>query len=319
MGKENLYTTYRTIVVREKEVSDANPFPVSVVGSITVAGTIAATQSGAWAVSTLGIVSTLNSSVATLTSGNSFTGTAENAKDYAAITINVHASHDSAVDGLSVEWSSNGTDWDGIPDKFTVRGSIWRSIPLRVKAQFFRVKYTNGGTNQTSFRLQTVLNPTTTREELFTRTFEATLAISTSPAYVTGDALGVLITFDNAVPPGRLSGMIHTIILTDLDKENSRVDVVFFKANPSGTTFTDNSALDIADADLPKFIGHKRIEPADYCDFLDNSAATVANIGLPFNLDGGTSLYAVCVIRQGKTYTSTTDLTLKVVVVPGEN
>lgn len=102
-------------------------------------------------------VSTANSSTAVLGASAVFTGTSEDIKDYAVIQINVIASHASATDGLSVQQSSNGTDWDST-DVFTIAAATGKAFSFQPAARFFRLVYTNGGTLQTYFRLQTIFH-----------------------------------------------------------------------------------------------------------------------------------------------------------------
>lgn len=144
-----------------------------------------------------------------------------------------------------------------------------------------------------------------------TVTLQQTPTVSTSPAYTAGDAIGGKISFTSAVraaSPG--SGMIHSIGISDLAKQDSAIDIIFFSADPSGTTFTDNTALDIADADLTKIIGIKKLVATDYSDFADNACACVGNVGLPFKLASGTTLYACLIARGTPTFASTNDITV---------
>lgn len=104
-----------------------------------------------------GQVSTNNSTTSTLTSGSTFTGTSEDAIAFSEIRVSVIASHASATDGLSIQQSSDGTNWD-ITDTYTIPASTGKVYAVPRSARFVRVVYTNGGTNQTSFRLQTILN-----------------------------------------------------------------------------------------------------------------------------------------------------------------
>lgn len=110
---------------------------------------------GATWMATIGRVSTNNSSTATLLSGAVFTGTSDEVKNYAAIQISVISNVASATDGLSLQQSSDGTNWD-ITDVYTVAAATGKVFSVQPAARFFRIVYTNGGTNQASFRLQTV-------------------------------------------------------------------------------------------------------------------------------------------------------------------
>lgn len=141
----------------------------------------------------------------------------------------------------------------------------------------------------------------------------ATPTLAVAGTYASGDSVGTLITFTQA-STDRDTGVIQHVTLVDLAKQNIAADIIFFSANPSGTTFTDNGALDIADADMSKVIGHVSISSTDYCSLNDNSFATKANIGLVFKLTTSNTLYAAIVTRGAPTYTSG-DITLEVGVL----
>lgn len=112
---------------------------------------------GALRVDLNGTVSTVNSSTATLLAAAVFTGTSEDAINYNEIRVSVIASHASATDGLSIQQSSDGTNWD-ISDTYTIPAATGKVFALPRQARYVRVVYTNGGTNQSSFRLSTIFN-----------------------------------------------------------------------------------------------------------------------------------------------------------------
>lgn len=101
----------------------------------------------------------VNSSTSTLGSGAAFTGTGEEVTSFEEILINVVANVASATDGLSLQQSSDGSNWD-IVEVWTVRAGVALVAAVSVKAKFFRVVYTNGGSAQSSFRLQTIFKRT---------------------------------------------------------------------------------------------------------------------------------------------------------------
>lgn len=113
-------------------------------------------------VSQVSLVSTNNSSTATLGSGGVFTGTSDNVTDFSSILINVFSDVASAALGLSVQQSSNGTNWD-LVDTYTVPAGVGKTYSVAPTARFFRIVYTNGGTIQTAFRLQTIFHYTATK------------------------------------------------------------------------------------------------------------------------------------------------------------
>lgn len=100
-------------------------------------------------------VSVLNSRSTILANGAVFTGTSENVTKYKQIQITVISDQASAVDGLSIQQSSNGTNWD-ITDSYSISANTGYTISVGVGASFFRIVYTNGGVTQTSFRLQCI-------------------------------------------------------------------------------------------------------------------------------------------------------------------
>lgn len=140
---------------------------------------------------------------------------------------------------------------------------------------------------------------------------ESTPTIDTA-AYASGDLIGDKIELTNAARTAAGSGIIQSISIIDDDGEEAAMDVLFFDTDPTNTTFTDNDPVDIDEADLENYIGHASVASADYSSFASNSAASVQNVGIPFDLASGTSIWAVIVSRGTPTYTATDDLTLRV-------
>lgn len=107
-------------------------------------------------IATSGLLDSSNSSTTPLGVGGVFTGTATDALLYGFISISVISDVASAVDGLVIQQSSNFTNWD-ITDSYTIPAGTGKSFTFGRTARYFRVVYTNGGTIQTSFRLQAIL------------------------------------------------------------------------------------------------------------------------------------------------------------------
>lgn len=144
-----------------------------------------------------------------------------------------------------------------------------------------------------------------------TQRYAGTPTLSTA-AYGAGDLLGTLLKAGMARTAGQ-GIVVLDVTVTDLGKQNQALDVIFFDANPSATTFTDNSPLDVADADLPKVSGYVNLGTADYCSFNDNSIATKRNVGLAVNPASGTVWY--CAVTRGTPTHGTVDLTLRMGVL----
>jgi len=104
-------------------------------------------------------ISTANSTTATLDADGVYTGTAEELTDYAGAIVTIYSDQASATDGLEIQWSPDGTNWDGA-DAFTVPAATQKTFSFQPVAKYLRVQYTNGGTTQAVFRLQTQLKAT---------------------------------------------------------------------------------------------------------------------------------------------------------------
>jgi hypothetical protein len=111
----------------------------------------------------IGTMSTDNSTTTPLGISGVFTGTSEDVKNYAAINISIFTNQASVTDGLSLEWSQDGTNWDEKMN-ISIGASKVESYEFGIRARYFRIVYTNGVIAQGVFRLQTILHPTRTRE-----------------------------------------------------------------------------------------------------------------------------------------------------------
>jgi len=129
-------------------------------------------------------------------------------------------------------------------------------------------------------------------------------------AYASGDVLGTLnpievevFTFNNG------TGILQSCIVGDLAKQDGIIDILIFNDNPTATTFTDNSALTVNAADVPKIIDVISIVAADYKDFATNSVAVKSAIGVPIKNVSLTigklnKIWVAFVSRDTKTYTA---------------
>lgn len=103
------------------------------------------------------VISTNNSYSANLLAGAIFTGTSEDVSNFAEMRITVTASHASATDGLSIQQSTDNVNWD-IIDIYTIPAATGKTFVVPRQAKWFRIVYTNGGTNTTFIRLSSLLN-----------------------------------------------------------------------------------------------------------------------------------------------------------------
>lgn len=123
-----------------------------------VSGTISLPTGASTSTLQTNLVSTDNSTTSPLGIDAVYTGTGEDCSGYAAVAINIKADVDSAADGMSFQFSSDNSNWDDA-NEFTYTASEGsRRFQFPATAQYFRMVFTNGGTEQASFRLQTILH-----------------------------------------------------------------------------------------------------------------------------------------------------------------
>ena len=144
-------------------------------------------------------------------------------------------------------------------------------------------------------------------------TFTSTPTITTGSAYSSGYLLGTKITLSSAlVSP--YSTIIHHVAIIDLDMQMKNIDVVFFNADPTATTFTDRAAFDIADADITKIPAGAIKTVNSHYSFNDNGISLPSD-KTPIRMIGTTtSLYAALVVRNTVTYSSANGITLVVTI-----
>jgi hypothetical protein len=188
--------------------------------------------------SVTGIISTLNSTADTLDADVLFTGTGEDVSDYKSIGINVIASHASATDGMTFQFSSDGTNWDKV-HSFTLAAATPKFFNIPVEAQWFRIVYTNGGTDQTYFRLQSIYHATMTKE--------STLRLSEDIDAETAAQLG------RTVLAGKANGFYRNI---SLDNATGALPTMFYGHHElhEGNYFSYTSALDLTNAQTISYL-----------------------------------------------------------------
>jgi hypothetical protein len=101
------------------------------------------------------LVSSANSTSTPLLAGVTFEGDAEEINGYGIIYVNTYSDQVSAIDGLEIQQSSDGVNWDHC-DEFTIPAAKGKNFSINPYAKYVRVRYTNGDEDQTEFRLQTI-------------------------------------------------------------------------------------------------------------------------------------------------------------------
>lgn len=98
-------------------------------------------------------ISTANSTTSPLNAAAVFTGTAEDVSQYASVVVAVKTDQNGTY---SVQFSTNGTDWDSVLTRYYRTGQIEPPHRFTITRQYVRVVFTNtSASNQTYIRLQT--------------------------------------------------------------------------------------------------------------------------------------------------------------------
>lgn len=122
-------------------------------------------------------------------------------------------------------------------------------------------------------------------------------------AYSSGDVIGDQSPIEVELVQGEYgTGIIQTVITKDLSNQSAAIDLFVFSSRPTGT-YTDNSAMDVSDADAASLIGVINIVATDYAASADSSFATTRSIGLVIkNMSGTNKVWFIPVSRGTPTY-----------------
>jgi hypothetical protein len=140
-----------------------------------------------------------------------------------------------------------------------------------------------------------------------TTSIKDTTAVSTSPAYTSGDAVGAKRTLANAVTVAGGTAILESIMILDRANQKSDLEILIFDSDPSGATITDNAAFVYSTDDL-KVIARIPVSAADYVTLNSKAVACLKGLGVVLKANGGTSLYAAVVAVGTPTFAATTDL-----------
>jgi hypothetical protein len=153
----------------------SNQSAIPVTGSFTVS-------------SSAGVLDPTNSSTTPLGIGGVFTGAAFEVTGYVAINVNVMSNVASATNGLSVQFSPDGTNWDH-SHSTTYTAATGVGYIFNAEYRYARVVYTNGATAQSFFRLQTIFKNTLTNSSLYTlsQTVNSNMFAQLNRSIITGE------------------------------------------------------------------------------------------------------------------------------------
>jgi len=153
------------------------------------------------------------------------------------------------------------------------------------------------------------------------------ILITSSPTvsttlYAVGASIGGLQTLANAARVSAAagssgtSGLIQSVeMITKSHQPGATYDVVFFDANPSGSTCTDHNAVTVASADIGKVIGVSHLADATQAGAAVDIWQDLTMRTMPYSLNSATSIFACVITRATPTYPSTSDVTFKFQVI----
>lgn len=156
----NISSVVKQVFGKLKVVGSDGTVIGNVGDALKVSGTFSATTNE-------GLVDSGNSSTIALGANATFTGSSIEIKDYAAINVAAFSDVSSAADGLKMQFSPDGTNWDH-EHAFSVTGNIGVSYAQAAELRYFRIVYVNGATPQSFFRLTTILKSTTVSPSRYT-------------------------------------------------------------------------------------------------------------------------------------------------------
>jgi hypothetical protein len=136
-----------------------------------------------------------------------------------------------------------------------------------------------------------------------------TPAVSASPDYSTGDCVGSLLTFQPVVLAAGHDATVQAVTVQCKVANTVAMDLILFNANPSASTFTDNSAPAVHADDLAKVIGVINITKWTSMGSNSQSMGEATNLAFPVEL-ATTAAYGVLVARGTVNLASTSDITV---------
>lgn len=134
-----------------------------------------------------------------------------------------------------------------------------------------------------------------------------TTAVSASPDYSIGDAVGGKRTMSNAYRVSGGTAVLEDIVLLDRANQGPGLTIYLFDSDPSAATITDNSAFVFSTDDL-KVIAQISVSPSDWITTNSKKIAHLRGLGALLKGSGTTSLYAAIVATTAYNAAATDDL-----------
>ncbi len=195
-----------------------------------------------------GTVDASNSSTVALAGGASFTGSWVENKDYAAIALGVKADQNSATDGLEMQFSNDGSTVHHVHYYTYLFSSGGIGYSFQPEFKYYRVKFTNGASAQSSFTLSTTARhvPVFPSQYRVNHTITGESQVLLTRGVITGESTAGGGTFVNVKvnPSGALTtdatiaGLDASVLGQELMANSLPVVIA---SNQSAIPITDNS------------------------------------------------------------------------------
>jgi hypothetical protein len=141
-----------------------------------------------------------------------------------------------------------------------------------------------------------------------------TPAVSATPDYSAGDAVGAIMTFTGAVRTSGGAAILQAARIFSKVPNTVQFDLLLFNAAP--TAPTDNVAFDLQSADYAKLIG---VVPVTEWTSLGTTACVGQSVGRaqPVKPATGTSIFGVLVVRGTLNLAAVSDIVVTLDLIPG--
>lgn len=136
-----------------------------------------------------------------------------------------------------------------------------------------------------------------------------TLTISASPDYAADDVISGIVTFPTVNYASGKGVKLDKLVLCEDSGQAPALRIIFFKATPSGGTYTDNSALAWGAGDLANIVGAVSIATGDWVVTSSKSEVTARDLNIPVAVSA-TSLFALVIAKGAYNAAATDDLLL---------
>ena len=156
-----------------------------------------------------GITSTDNSTSTALGAGATWTGAGENVVGYGSVVV---ASKSDVAGTLYMEFSPDGTNWDSSLS-FVVAANVNEVHRLSVTRAHFRVRYVNGASPQTYFRLQSTLSNAPPLTSALNSTVQSDADSLVTRSVLMGETDGGQFKFVPVTTEGHLEVAVHDPLL----------------------------------------------------------------------------------------------------------